>query len=134
MQDSFARKAGNGMQANTHLLLEEAFGAKYEAACNWGIECVSKEWLFACAEKKRLMSAADFPLKEHVEEGDSEEEEHDKLDNEKNTSLGDGLTTATKGPSGSSLCNAEYSKTHREEADDVFQLPTASSARQRFVL
>ena len=122
------------MQANTHLLLEDASGAKYEAACIWGIKCVSKDWLFACAKKKGFMSAADFPLKEHVEEGDSEKEDLEELDNENNTSLGDGLTTAKYVPSGSSLCNAEYSNSHREGADDVFHLPTASSAKQRFVL
>ena len=35
--------------ANTHLLLQEPSGSKYEAAVRWEIPAVSAEWLYECA-------------------------------------------------------------------------------------
>ncbi len=51
------------MRANTHLLLMEATGAKYEAALKWNVICVSKEWLLACAAKRNMVQPDKYPLK-----------------------------------------------------------------------
>ena len=84
MQDNFVRKATKNLQANTHLLLAEASGNKFEAACKWGVTCVTKEWLFACGENKKLVPAEDFPLKKEIDNSKSEDdgsEEEEKLQN-----------------------------------------------------
>ena len=87
MQDSFVRKATEDLHANTHLLLAEASGPKYEAACKWGVTCVTKEWLFACGENKKLMPVEDFPLQheqENEDEGRDEEEKEGKSEDDMN--------------------------------------------------
>ena len=88
MQDNFVRKATNDLLANTHLMLAEASGAKYEAACKWGVTCVSKEWLFACAEQKKLMPVEDFPLKKEEMEEDGEEEDDEEQEEEQKNKIG----------------------------------------------
>ena len=106
MQDSFVRKAGNGLQANTHLLLAEASGAKYEAACEWGVHCVSKEWLFACAEEKRLVPVEDYPLDDHTKM-----DSHENEDEIEEVTVKDGDVT-----------EAEDSKTGHQQPDRVKEM------------
>lgn len=38
----------------THLLCKVKDGQKYHAACNWGIEITTADWLFACVSKVSL--------------------------------------------------------------------------------
>ena len=78
MQDRFVRKATNELHANTHLLLAEASGPKYEAALKWGVTCVTKEWLFSCGENKKLMPVEDFPLQSKKEKEDDECDDEEK--------------------------------------------------------
>ena len=103
MQDSFVRKATNDLHVNTHLLLAEACGAKYEAACKWGVACVTKEWLFACAENKKLMPVEEYPLLEEKKEhslgndGDEKEEESKGTEYEKNGEGQEDIKTSALG-------------------------------------
>lgn len=35
----------------THLLCEFINGPKYDAACKWGIQAVTSEWIFECVKQ-----------------------------------------------------------------------------------
>eukprot|EP00794_Sanderia_malayensis_P005713 gene5713-6413_t len=63
VQDNLARKSTEDHRANTHLLLMEATGTKYEAAVRWGVKCVSKQWLCACAAKRTMVKPEKYPLR-----------------------------------------------------------------------
>ena len=39
----------------THLVAKDAVGAKYDAACKWGIEIVTVEWLLRSIDKEKLL-------------------------------------------------------------------------------
>ncbi|MQM03934.1 hypothetical protein Taro_036722 [Colocasia esculenta] len=44
----------------THLLCKFAFGPKYEAACNWGIESVTAEWINECIRQDMMVAMDQF--------------------------------------------------------------------------
>ncbi|MCO5604802.1 hypothetical protein L7F22_058974 [Adiantum nelumboides] len=48
----------------THLLCKVKDGQKYHAACNWGINVTTADWLFACVRKDRMMPSKDFQPRE----------------------------------------------------------------------
>ncbi|GAB1609328.1 DNA topoisomerase 2-binding protein 1-like [Argonauta hians] len=50
----FVKKPTKGMLSNTHLVVQEAEGAKYEAAIKWKVHAVKKDWLIACAASGKL--------------------------------------------------------------------------------
>ena len=132
MQDCFVRKTTKDLRANTHLLLAEASGNKFEAACKWGVTCVTKEWLFACGEKKKLVPAEDYPLKtenvnnESQDDGNDEEEKQQRNGNigseNLKVGLGNGLHEEDA-PAKKTLASAaepgvgSSSKTHLLEED-----------------
>ncbi len=73
--------------ANTHLILEEPLGSKYQAAKNWNIPAVSSEWLYECArtgnkipETSYILSAEKSPREksETGVEGDETGVENDQ--------------------------------------------------------
>ena len=47
-QEYFSRATKTNLLANTHLILQDPLGSKYQAAVNWGIPAVSTEWLYEC--------------------------------------------------------------------------------------
>ncbi|KAJ8307553.1 hypothetical protein KUTeg_015637 [Tegillarca granosa] len=58
----FARTQSKGLLPNTHLILKEAGGSKYEAAKKWGIPALSKNWLLKCAKTGRRESESEYEI------------------------------------------------------------------------
>ncbi|XP_033099642.1 DNA topoisomerase 2-binding protein 1-like isoform X2 [Anneissia japonica] len=50
-QEYLVRKSKNNLEANTHLLLRDPEGSKYDAAIKWKIPTVGKRWLLECAKQ-----------------------------------------------------------------------------------
>ncbi|XP_029646885.1 DNA topoisomerase 2-binding protein 1-like isoform X1 [Octopus sinensis] len=50
----FVKKPTKGMLSNTHLVVKEAEGQKYEAAIKWKVHVVKIEWILACAKSGKL--------------------------------------------------------------------------------
>ncbi|KAK6939923.1 BRCT domain [Dillenia turbinata] len=48
----------------THLLCKFANGPKYEAACKWGIQPVTSEWLYECVKQDKVVPPSPFYPKE----------------------------------------------------------------------
>ncbi|CAM8939523.1 unnamed protein product [Rhodiola kirilowii] len=48
----------------THLVCKFTNGAKYEAACRWGIQTVTLEWIHECVQKNRVVPVDSFCPKE----------------------------------------------------------------------
>jgi hypothetical protein len=47
---------------STHLIAKETVGAKYDAACKWGIEIVTVDWLLQSIEKEKILDENLFRL------------------------------------------------------------------------
>ncbi|UYV67742.1 TOPBP1 [Cordylochernes scorpioides] len=54
-----ANKARN-LQANTHLVLPNPEGSKYQGACKWGLPTITKHWLLACARSGSKAPEEDY--------------------------------------------------------------------------
>ncbi|XP_049414611.1 uncharacterized protein LOC125877323 isoform X1 [Solanum stenotomum] len=52
----------------THLLCKFTDGPKYEAACKWGIQPVTCEWIYECIKQNKIVSADPFYPKEVTSE------------------------------------------------------------------
>uniref|UniRef100_A0A0V0IWY0 Putative DNA topoisomerase 2-binding protein 1-like n=1 Tax=Solanum chacoense TaxID=4108 RepID=A0A0V0IWY0_SOLCH len=52
----------------THLLCKFTDGPKYEAACKWGIQPVTCEWIYECINQNKIVSADPFYPKEVTSE------------------------------------------------------------------
>ncbi|KAK4372086.1 hypothetical protein RND71_007470 [Anisodus tanguticus] len=52
----------------THLLCKFSSGPKYEAACKWGIQPVTCEWIYECIRQNNIVSADPFYPKEVTSE------------------------------------------------------------------
>ncbi|XP_060217466.1 uncharacterized protein LOC132644845 isoform X1 [Lycium barbarum] len=52
----------------THLLCKFISGPKYEAACKWGIQPVTCEWIYECIKQNKVLSADPFYPKEVTSE------------------------------------------------------------------
>ncbi|XP_071943540.1 DNA topoisomerase 2-binding protein 1-like isoform X2 [Antedon mediterranea] len=52
-QEYLSRKAKNNVKANTHLLLKDPEGTKYDAAKKWKIPAVGIGWILECAQQCR---------------------------------------------------------------------------------
>lgn len=48
----------------THLLCKFTNGPKYEAACKWGIQSVTSEWIFECIKQNGVVAIGQFLPKE----------------------------------------------------------------------
>ncbi|GMI77118.1 meiosis defective 1 [Hibiscus trionum] len=48
----------------THLLCKFTSGPKYEAACKWGIQSVTSEWIYECVRQNKVVSLDPFCPKE----------------------------------------------------------------------
>ncbi|KAF7816812.1 DNA topoisomerase 2-binding protein 1-A isoform X1 [Senna tora] len=48
----------------THLLCKFVNGPKYEAACKWGIQSVTSEWIFECVKQNKIVAVDEFLPKE----------------------------------------------------------------------
>ncbi|XP_059630648.1 uncharacterized protein LOC132273665 isoform X2 [Cornus florida] len=48
----------------THLLCKFTSGPKYEAACKWGIQSVTSEWIYDCVKQNEVVSPSSFCPKE----------------------------------------------------------------------
>ncbi|CAI9102882.1 OLC1v1001248C1 [Oldenlandia corymbosa var. corymbosa] len=48
----------------THLLCKYAGGEKYDAACKWGIQPVTAEWIYECVKQNKVVSPSPFCPKE----------------------------------------------------------------------
>ncbi|XP_028781533.1 DNA topoisomerase 2-binding protein 1-A isoform X2 [Neltuma alba] len=48
----------------THLLCKFINGPKYEAACKWGIQAVTSEWIFECVKQNKVVGVDQFLPKE----------------------------------------------------------------------
>ncbi|XP_057790006.1 uncharacterized protein LOC131006872 [Salvia miltiorrhiza] len=48
----------------THLLSKFAHGDKYEAACRWGINVVTADWIYECAKQNKVVDVKGFFPKE----------------------------------------------------------------------
>ncbi|OMO50359.1 hypothetical protein CCACVL1_30486 [Corchorus capsularis] len=48
----------------THLLCKFRSGPKYEAACKWGIQSVTSDWIYECVRQNRVVSLDPFFPKE----------------------------------------------------------------------
>ncbi|KAI4337857.1 hypothetical protein L6164_016226 [Bauhinia variegata] len=48
----------------THLLCKFSNGPKYEAACKWGIQSVTSEWIFECVKQNGIVAVDPFLPKE----------------------------------------------------------------------
>ncbi|EXB60138.1 DNA topoisomerase 2-binding protein 1-A [Morus notabilis] len=48
----------------THLLCKFAIGAKYDAACKWGIHSITTEWIYECVKQNKLVPLDLFSPKE----------------------------------------------------------------------
>ena len=59
-QEVFAKREKNGAKKNTHLVCKGAQGNKYEAAVNWKMPVVSKDWLVACLKYEQWVSEEPF--------------------------------------------------------------------------
>ena len=55
----------NNNLENTHLVLQEARGRKYNAAVQWGVPAVTADWLFKCDRTDTLVPEG--PYKPEVE-------------------------------------------------------------------
>ncbi|XP_016899871.2 uncharacterized protein LOC103487611 isoform X2 [Cucumis melo] len=40
----------------THLICKFTDGTKYEAACKWGIQCITAEWIYECVRQSKIVS------------------------------------------------------------------------------
>lgn len=47
---------------STHLIAKKTVGAKYHAACKWGIEIVTVYWLLQSIEKEKILDENLFRL------------------------------------------------------------------------
>ena len=61
-QEYFSRSAKTNILANTHLILQEPLGSKYEAAVNWKIPALRADWLYECARHSRKVPEAPYTL------------------------------------------------------------------------
>ena len=48
------------MHANTHLILKQPLGAKYDAAVKWGIPPLTVDWLYECARSGRKVDETPY--------------------------------------------------------------------------
>ncbi|KAL3498410.1 hypothetical protein ACH5RR_041142 [Cinchona calisaya] len=48
----------------THLLCKFTSGPKYEAACKWGIQQVTSEWIYECVKQNKVVAPGPFLPKE----------------------------------------------------------------------
>ncbi|XP_059077027.1 uncharacterized protein LOC131033660 [Cryptomeria japonica] len=48
----------------THLLCLYAGGPKYEAACTWGIEAITADWIYECVKQNKVLSLHAFRPRE----------------------------------------------------------------------
>ncbi len=59
-QEIFAKRDKKGAKKSTHLVCANPDGPKYEAAVNWGLPVVSKDWLLACLDVMQWVSEGPF--------------------------------------------------------------------------
>lgn len=73
-QEFFSRTTRTDLLGNTHLLLQEPTGSKYNAAIHWNIPAVSTNWLFECACSGTQLAEEPFRIDKEQSEGEEEEE------------------------------------------------------------
>ncbi|KAI9097870.1 hypothetical protein K1719_025641 [Acacia pycnantha] len=60
----------------THLFCKFINGPKYEAACKWGIQAVTSEWIFECVKQNKVVAVDQFLPKEvSVQDQENQEAE-----------------------------------------------------------
>ena len=62
-QEYFSRATRSNVLSNTHLILEEPLGSKYEASINWNIPALKAEWLYECARRAARVPEAPYLLR-----------------------------------------------------------------------
>ncbi|RWS17380.1 DNA topoisomerase 2-binding protein 1-like protein [Dinothrombium tinctorium] len=67
-QDYFSRamSVSKKVLANTHLVVEQPEGIKYESALKWNIHCVSKEWIYKCRDTQTRANEEEFLIRKKI--------------------------------------------------------------------